>query len=286
VPNRAQLASQIYLSYSDDQGRSWAPFKVISGSAAFCVGASAGGDQCDDNQGSVPTVNPSTGQLWVGFINGDTPDEVTTRYWSRYDGFRHQLPARVRPDQHGLELVHPAGLRPAQRTAAEHADEQLLPDQLVRDRRRGPSRRCARIPISARAATTTTMTTDRTGSRSGRMLATGARPAGLPAGQSLRASRPEPDLRAVGRVRGLPEPARVELGERRRVHRHALPARGDRPQEPRRRPPLTDPHLRRGRAAGGRPSLVGGHRRRCADRHVARADLARSRLASGTNSDI
>jgi hypothetical protein len=75
VPNRAQLASQIYLSYSDDQGRSWAPFKVISGSAAFCVGASAGGDQCDDNQGSVPTVNPSTGQLWVGFINGDTPDE-------------------------------------------------------------------------------------------------------------------------------------------------------------------------------------------------------------------
>ncbi len=73
--NGAQLASQIYLSYSDDQGRSWAPHRVISGSAAFCVGASAGGNQCDDNQGSIPTVNPTTGQLWVGFTNGDTPDE-------------------------------------------------------------------------------------------------------------------------------------------------------------------------------------------------------------------
>jgi hypothetical protein len=75
APNGAQLASQIYLGYSDDQGRSWSPFKVISGSAAFCVGASAGGNQCDDNQGSIPTVNPTTGQLWVGFTNGDTPDE-------------------------------------------------------------------------------------------------------------------------------------------------------------------------------------------------------------------
>jgi hypothetical protein len=75
APSGAQLASQIYLSYSDDQGRSWSPHQVISGSADFCVGASAGGNQCDDNQGSSPTVNPTTGQLWVGFINGDTPDE-------------------------------------------------------------------------------------------------------------------------------------------------------------------------------------------------------------------
>jgi len=65
--------SQIVLSYSDDQGRSWSPGKVINGSANFCVGR--GGGRCDDNQGSVPTVNPTTGQLWVGFENGDTPDE-------------------------------------------------------------------------------------------------------------------------------------------------------------------------------------------------------------------
>ena len=30
---------------------------------------------CTDSQGSQPTVNPTTGQLWVGFINGDTEDE-------------------------------------------------------------------------------------------------------------------------------------------------------------------------------------------------------------------
>ena len=30
--------SQIVLSYSDDQGRSWSNMKMISGAAAFCVG--------------------------------------------------------------------------------------------------------------------------------------------------------------------------------------------------------------------------------------------------------
>ena len=30
---------------------------------------------CQDSQGSQPTVNPTTGQLWVGFLNGDTEDE-------------------------------------------------------------------------------------------------------------------------------------------------------------------------------------------------------------------
>jgi hypothetical protein len=65
--------SQIVISYSDDQGRSWSAKKVINGSAAFCVGRPA--NDCRDNQGSVPTVNPTTGQLWVGFLNGNTPDE-------------------------------------------------------------------------------------------------------------------------------------------------------------------------------------------------------------------
>jgi hypothetical protein len=65
--------SQIVLSYSDDQGRSWSNKTVINGSAAFCVGRP--GNECRDNQGSTPTVNPTTGQLWVGFLNGDTPDE-------------------------------------------------------------------------------------------------------------------------------------------------------------------------------------------------------------------
>ena len=30
--------SQIVISYSDDQGRSWSAMKVINGSGAFCVG--------------------------------------------------------------------------------------------------------------------------------------------------------------------------------------------------------------------------------------------------------
>src|SRR3954471_408850 len=68
-------SSAINLSYSDDQGRSWSPPRVISGSAPFCVGSSAGGTNCDDNQGSNPTVNPQTGFLYVAFENFDTPDE-------------------------------------------------------------------------------------------------------------------------------------------------------------------------------------------------------------------
>ena len=66
-------SAQIFLSYSDDQARSWSAPKFIAGAAAFCVGRP--GNECDDSQGSEPTVNPTTGQLWVGFINGDTTDE-------------------------------------------------------------------------------------------------------------------------------------------------------------------------------------------------------------------
>ena len=65
----ANGSAEIYLEYSDDQARSWSPAKFIAGSGAFCSG------RCSDSQGSQPTVNPTTGQLWVGFINGDTADE-------------------------------------------------------------------------------------------------------------------------------------------------------------------------------------------------------------------
>jgi hypothetical protein len=65
-------SAQIFISYSDDQGRSWAASKYIAGSGPFCFFF---GGNCRDSQGSEPTVNPTTGQLWVGFINGDTFDE-------------------------------------------------------------------------------------------------------------------------------------------------------------------------------------------------------------------
>ena len=67
--------SKIVMSYSDDMGRSWSAETVINGSAPFCVGSFAGGNACDDNQFSVPTVSPETGHLYVAFENFDTPDE-------------------------------------------------------------------------------------------------------------------------------------------------------------------------------------------------------------------
>ncbi|TMG48764.1 MAG: exo-alpha-sialidase [Chloroflexi bacterium] len=65
-------SAQIFLSYSDDQARSWSAARYIAGSGPFCFFF---GGNCRDSQGSQPTVNPTTGQLWVGFINGDTIDE-------------------------------------------------------------------------------------------------------------------------------------------------------------------------------------------------------------------
>ncbi len=86
--------AQIFLSYSDDQARSWSSPKPIYGSGSFCVGTP--GQTCRNSQGSQPTVNPTTGQLWVGFQNGDTQDEdqylVVT---SRDGGNTFSLPSRV-----------------------------------------------------------------------------------------------------------------------------------------------------------------------------------------------
>jgi hypothetical protein len=65
--------AQIYVSYSDDEARSWSPEKAISGSAAFCIGVV--GTNCDLNQFSTPTVNPTTGFLYVAFENFNTEDE-------------------------------------------------------------------------------------------------------------------------------------------------------------------------------------------------------------------
>jgi len=67
----------IVLSYSDDRGQSWSPPKVISGAAPFCLSfpTPAQANRCNLNQFSVPTVHPTTGALYVGFENFNTPDE-------------------------------------------------------------------------------------------------------------------------------------------------------------------------------------------------------------------
>ena len=76
--------SEIFISYSDDQARSWSPPKPISGSAPFCVGGI--GTACDFNQFSVPTVHPRTGELGVAFENFNTPDENQYLFVRSRDG--------------------------------------------------------------------------------------------------------------------------------------------------------------------------------------------------------
>src|SRR5205085_6535506 len=67
------FTATINISYSDDRAYSWSPPRVISGSAPFCAFGVA--NNCDDNQFSTPTVNPTTGFLYVSFENFNTPDE-------------------------------------------------------------------------------------------------------------------------------------------------------------------------------------------------------------------
>jgi hypothetical protein len=76
--------SEINLSYSDDQGRSWSPRQAISGSAPFC--AFGVGTNCDSNQFSVPTVHPTTGLLGVAFENFNTLDENQYLFVRSTDG--------------------------------------------------------------------------------------------------------------------------------------------------------------------------------------------------------
>ncbi|MFN2589980.1 MAG: sialidase family protein [Actinomycetota bacterium] len=81
------LSSEILLSFSDDEGRSWSPPRPISGSAPFCIGFPAGvTNDCNVNQFSVPTVHPGTGFLGVAFQNFNTPDENQYLFVRSRDG--------------------------------------------------------------------------------------------------------------------------------------------------------------------------------------------------------
>jgi hypothetical protein len=74
--------SQIVTAYSDDEGRHWSPVQEISGSAPFCDVQS--GDQdvnaCDENQFSVPVVDPRNGHVYVAFQNFNTSSTEKSRY--------------------------------------------------------------------------------------------------------------------------------------------------------------------------------------------------------------
>ncbi|MGH2723510.1 MAG: hypothetical protein ACRDI0_04450 [Actinomycetota bacterium] len=65
------IESPIFEAHSDDQGRTWSEPQEISGSSSLCTFNF--GDQdppaCDEDQFSVPVVDPSTGRVYVIFEN-------------------------------------------------------------------------------------------------------------------------------------------------------------------------------------------------------------------------
>ncbi|HEX9991966.1 MAG TPA: sialidase family protein [Acidimicrobiales bacterium] len=71
----------IYLSMSDDEGRSWSPGMEINGRAPFCEFQFGDADgQCDESQFAIPVTDPRTGRVYVAFENFNTPSTVFNRY--------------------------------------------------------------------------------------------------------------------------------------------------------------------------------------------------------------
>lgn len=72
------ISSPIYDSVTHDGGKTWSAPTMISGDAAFCVGAQ-GGTACNQDQGSTPVV-AADGSIYVSFIS--TAD--TTNFRDQY----------------------------------------------------------------------------------------------------------------------------------------------------------------------------------------------------------
>jgi hypothetical protein len=74
--------SAIHVAYSDDQGRHWSAAQEISGAAPFCDFhfGDQDGNACDEDQFSVPVVDPRTGHVYVAFQNFNTASMEKSRY--------------------------------------------------------------------------------------------------------------------------------------------------------------------------------------------------------------
>jgi hypothetical protein len=71
------IRSPIFASVTHDSGRTWSTPAEISGSAGFCIGATAGAPHaCDQDQGSTPVV-AADGSIYVSFMS--TADLSTGR---------------------------------------------------------------------------------------------------------------------------------------------------------------------------------------------------------------
>jgi hypothetical protein len=68
--------SPIFVTYSDDQGRHWSdPAEISGANAQFCQTQFGDNDPpaCDEDQFSVPVVDPTDGSVHVAFENGNQP---------------------------------------------------------------------------------------------------------------------------------------------------------------------------------------------------------------------
>lgn len=73
--------SPIVVSYSDDQGRHWSDPQEISGAAPFCAFQTGDADgACDEDQFSVPVVDPRNGHLYVAFQNFNVDSTEKSQY--------------------------------------------------------------------------------------------------------------------------------------------------------------------------------------------------------------
>ncbi len=72
------INSPIYDSVTHDGGNTWSPPQEISGSAPFCVGSN-GGDACDQDQGSIPTV-AADGSVYVAFLSTRETQNFSDQY--------------------------------------------------------------------------------------------------------------------------------------------------------------------------------------------------------------
>ncbi|HEY0451105.1 sialidase family protein [Actinophytocola sp.] len=73
--------SPIVVAYSDDQGRHWSAPTEVSGTAPSCAFQTGDADgACDEDQFSVPVVDPRNGTLSVAFQNFNVDSRVKSQY--------------------------------------------------------------------------------------------------------------------------------------------------------------------------------------------------------------
>jgi hypothetical protein len=80
------LEAAAYISWSDDQGRSWSPPQKINGSDANFCKVAVPPTECNSNQFTSPTVNPKTGFLYIGWENFNTVEENQYLVVRSHDG--------------------------------------------------------------------------------------------------------------------------------------------------------------------------------------------------------